>query len=34
MKIYKEFEIKFMILSLTKFFEHYGIKVQNNSDII
>lgn len=25
--------IKFMILSLSKFFEHYGIKVENNSEI-
>ncbi len=29
----EEISIKFMILSLSKFFEHYGIKVENNSEI-
>lgn len=30
----KKFAIKFMILSLSKFFEHYGIEVENNSEVI
>lgn len=30
----EEIAIKFMILSLSKFFEHYGIKVENNSEVV